>query len=78
MTSKDEEKGHDKQVLDLMRQYNLFAVGTSFKPEKRIWSGKLRRFNATYLPKHEDRRPTKLDYFLVVNISKNQYQQQQQ
>ena len=50
-----------------MRQYDLFAIGTKFKPPQRIWSGKLRRCNATYLPKHEQRRPTKLDYCLVAN-----------
>ena len=67
MTSKHEKNGHDQEVFDLMRQYDLFAVGTKFKPNERLWSGKLRRYNATYLPKHVDRRPTKLDYCLVAN-----------
>ena len=36
-------------------------------PQQREWSGQLRRCNATYLPKHPARRPTKLDYCLVAN-----------
>ena len=74
MTTRDEDEGHDKQVLDLMRQYDLFAVGTKFKPKERLWSGKSRRCNATYLPKHIDRRPTKLDYCLVANRWKSSVQ----
>ena len=67
MTTRNEIRGHDQEVLDIMRQYDLFAAGTKFKPRKKIWSGKSRRCNATYLPKHADRRPTKLDYCLVSN-----------
>ena len=67
MTKRNEDKGHDQQVLTLMRQFDLFAVGTRFKPPRKNWDGKSRRCNATYLPKHEGRRPTKLDYFLVSN-----------
>ena len=58
MTSRNENIGHDTEVLDLIRQYDLFAIGTKFKPQERLWSGKLRRCNATYLPKHTERRPT--------------------
>ena len=67
MTRKNEKVGHDTEVLDLMRRFDLFAIGTKFMPRRRLWSGKLRRCNSTYLPKHEDRRPTKLDYILVPN-----------
>ena len=67
MTTKNENFGHDQEVLDLMRQYDLFAIGTNFKPNERQWSGKPRRCNATYLSKHVDRRHTKLDYCLVAN-----------
>ena len=68
MTARNEKKGHDQQVLTLMRQHDLFAVDTRFKPPRRSWfDGKSRRCNATYLSKHEGRRPTKLDYFLVSN-----------
>ena len=67
MTKKNEEKGHDHLVLDLMRQFDLFAVDTRFKSKKKIWDDKPRNCNATYLRKHADKRPTKLDYFLVSN-----------
>ena len=67
MTRRNEKVGHDSEVLDLMRRFDLFAIGTKFKPHRRLWSGKFRRCNATYLPKHEERRPTKLDYILVPN-----------
>ena len=65
MTQKHETKGHDQSLLDLMRKYELFAVDTKFKPKKKFWSNKQRLCNATYIPKHKGRRPTKLDYFLV-------------
>ena len=67
MTKQHEKKGHDKELLDLMRTYELFAVDTKFKPKARHWANtkKKRVCNATYLPKHKERRPTKLDYFLV-------------
>ena len=55
-----------KQVLDLMRTYKLFTVDTKFRPKKKVWGqGEKRMCNTTYLSMHEDRRPTKLDYFLV-------------
>ena len=65
MTQKHETKGHDQELLDLMRANELFAVDTRFKPKRRMWDGRKRLCNATYMPKHVDRRPTKLDYFLV-------------
>ena len=34
---------------------------------RRLWQGKLRQCNVTYIPKHTERRPTKLDYCLVQN-----------
>lgn len=67
MTNKNEKTGHDKETLSLMRSFDLFAVDTRFMPERKLWQGKMRRCNATYLPKHVERRPTKLDYFLVSN-----------
>ena len=69
MTTRHEKIGHDQEVLDLMRAHDLFPVDTRFKPKARIWksSAKKRLCNASYLPKHVDRRPTKLDYFLVSN-----------
>ena len=67
MTCKSEQKGHDHKILDLMTRFDLFSVGTKFRPRRKLWDGKLRRCNATYLPKHEGRRPTKLDYVLVSN-----------
>lgn len=67
MTKKNEQQGHDQEILDLMRANDLFAVDTRFKPKAKQWSAKKRTCNATYLPKHIERRPTKLDYFLVTN-----------
>ena len=67
MTTRMNEKGHGQQVLDLMRQNDLFAVGTMFKPKKKLWSDKYRRCNATYLQKDEKKRPTKLDYLCISN-----------
>ena len=67
MTRKNEDRGHDQQVLSLMQTHDLFAVDTRFQPPLKIWNGKKRRCNATYVAKHEGRRPRKLDYFLVSN-----------
>ena len=71
MTSRQEEQGHDGQVLDLMRKHDMFAVDTLFKPKRKMWSGKIRVCNATYLPKDVARRPKRLDYFLVSNRRKS-------
>ena len=65
MTKRDEKTGHDKEVIKLMRSFDLFAVDTKFRPGRKLWDGEYRRCNATYLPKHPNRRSTKLDYFLV-------------
>ena len=67
MTKRHEQQGHDQEVLDLMRTQDLFAVETRFKPKAKLWAGRKRQCNATYMPKHKERRPTKLDYFLVSN-----------
>ena len=67
MTKKPNKKGHGDQILSLMREHDLFAVGTMFKPERKMWGGKLRVCNATYLSKEEGRRSTKLDYMCVSN-----------
>ena len=67
MTRKNEKVGHDADVLDLMSRFDLFDIDTNFKPCRKVWSGKLRRCNATYLPKYEERGSTKLDYILVSN-----------
>lgn len=68
MTKHNEKKGHDQKLINLMRQFDLFAVDTRFKPPRKSWfDGTSRRCNATYLSKHEGNRPTKLDYFLVLN-----------
>ena len=67
MTKKNEDKGHDQEVLCIMRNQDLFVVETRFASKAKRWSGKKRRCNATYMPKHIERRPTKLDYFLVSN-----------
>ena len=54
-------------TVDSIRQYDLFItdIGTKFKPQEIFWSDKLpvRRCNTTYLPKHVERHPTKLDYY---------------
>ena len=66
MTKENETRGHDNDVLDLMRKYELFAIDTKFKPKKKLWKTKKKRLcNVTYLPKNAQRRPTKLDYFLA-------------
>ena len=65
MTQKHEKHGHDQALLDFMRTHELSAADTYFKPKAKLWSGHKRVCNATYMPKHEERRPTKLDYFLV-------------
>ena len=41
ITPRNEEKGHDSEVLDLMRDHDLFAVGTLFKPKRKKWGGKV-------------------------------------
>ena len=63
------DNGHSDKVLDLMRNFDLFATDTLFKPAKKTWGPKKRKHicNATYLQKDKERRPTKLDYFCVSN-----------
>ena len=41
MTIHNEDKDYDQEVLDLMRQYDLFVVGTKLKTQERMWSVKL-------------------------------------
>ena len=66
MTRHNEKVGHDDQILNLMRRFDLFAIDTKFKPHRQLWSGKHHRYNETHLPKHEDRHPTKLNYYVLV------------
>ena len=66
MTKRPDE-GHEEQMLDLMRENDLFAVGTLFKPKKKMWGGKIRICNATYRSKEAGKRPRKLDYICVSN-----------
>ena len=61
MTQKPNKKGHGHLILELMREHDLFAVGTLFKPKKKTWNGKRRLCNATYISKIEGKRPKKLD-----------------
>ena len=65
MTQNHEKQGHDQALLDLMRTHELSAADTYFKPNAKIWSNRKRICNATYIPKHKNRRLTKLDYLLV-------------
>ena len=50
------QKGHGQDMIDLMREHNLFAVDTLFKPKRKMWNGRYRYCNSTYLPK--DRKKT--------------------
>ena len=56
-------------MLTLMRNYDLFAVDTLFKPKKKAWGEdkKMRYCNATYMAKDPKKRPRKLDYICVSN-----------
>ena len=63
------DNGHGEEMLNLMRSFDLFAVDTLFKPERKVWGEekKLRYCNATYMAKHTAKRPRKLDYMCVFN-----------
>ena len=67
--TKRKDNGHGEEVLALMRQFDLFAVDTLFKPERKAWGekGKMRYCNATYMAKDSAKRPRKLDYICVSN-----------
>ena len=67
MTTRANEDGHGNKILDLMREFDLFAVDTMFKPKRKLWNCRHRVYNATYLPKDRKRLPTKLDYLCVSN-----------
>ena len=71
MTKIPNINGHGEEILNLIREYDLFAVDTSFKPGRKLWKHRYRYCNATYLPKDEDKRPTKLDYLCVSNRYKS-------
>ena len=64
MTKQHEKQGHDQELLDFMSTYELFVADTNFKPRARLWANSKRK-RTTYLPKHKERRPTKLNYFLT-------------
>ena len=66
MTTRPDE-GHEEQMLDLMRDNDLFAVGTLFKPKTKKWGDKHRACNGTYRSKEPKKRPRKLDYICVSN-----------
>ena len=59
------DSGHGEKVLALMREFNLFAVDTLFKPRMRGKKGDKKVNNATHIPKDAQRRPRKLDHILV-------------
>ena len=63
------DNGHNEEILDLLRNHDLCAADTYFKPERKRWGKerKLRVCNTTYLAKDEGRRPRKLDYIYVSN-----------
>ena len=67
--TKKKDSGYGEEVLELMRQFDLFAVDTLFKPARKAWGkkGRLRYCNATYMAKDEAKRPRKLDYIIVSN-----------
>ena len=68
MTQNANQNGHGDEILDLMmRENDLFAVCTQFKPKWKKWNGKHRLCNATYMPKQAVKRPTKLDYICMSN-----------
>ena len=67
MTQNANQNGHGDEILDLMRENDLFAVCTQFKPKRKKWNGKNRLCNATYMPKEAGKRPTKLDYICMSN-----------
>ena len=67
MTERPNKNGHGDEVLSSMHDHDLCAVDTLFKPPKKRWQGRHRRYNATYIPKGKQKRPTKLDYLCVSN-----------
>ena len=68
MTQKP-DNGSGEQVLDLMREYDLFAVGTAFKPKAKRWDSSTRKrvYNASYVDKDRKKRPRRLDHICVSN-----------
>ena len=68
--------GHDEEMQELMRMFDLFAVDTLFKPPKKRWGpeDRMRLCNATYLQKDETRRRTQLHYICVTNRWKTMMQ----
>ena len=68
LMNKRPDDGHSEQVMDLIRSHDLFAIDSLFRPKrKKMFDGKKRVCNATYLQKDTTRRPKKLDYFFVSN-----------
>ena len=67
LTEMPNKNGHGDEILSMLREHDLCAVDTLFKPPKKRWQGRHRRCNATYIPKGKQKRPTKLDYLCVSN-----------
>ena len=67
--NKRPDNGHSDDLLTVMREHDLFAVDSMFRPKRsRMFCNQRKRVcNATYLQKHSISRPKKLDYFLVSN-----------
>jgi len=63
------DNGHGEEILTLLRNFDLFAVDTLFKPVRKAWGEekRLRYCNATYMAKDPAKRPRKLDYICVSN-----------
>ena len=69
--NKRPDKGHSAQVMSLLRDHDLFAVDSLFKPKRKyMFNPEIKRkrvCGATYLQKDISLRPKKLDYFFVSN-----------
>ena len=67
--TKKKDNGHGEDVLEIMRQFDLFAVDTLFKSVRKTWGkeGEMRYYNASHVVKEESKRPRNLDYMLVSN-----------
>ena len=69
LMNKRADNGHSKELVNVMRAHDLFAIDSMFKPKRSNMFQKQRKrvCSATYLQKDPTLRPSKLDYFLVSN-----------
>ena len=72
-TTQRKDNGHGEEILVLMRSFDLFAVDTLFKPQRKVWGkdGKMHYCNVTHgKERGEEAEETRL-YLCFQSVERN-------